>query len=93
MAQVLKRYAMWALLAGALYFLLSHHFIIVGSTVRLLDKSNLTLEYTFYSTKGKRISTILDVDPLRENGIGEILLDEGLITKDEYDRYLMKYRD
>ncbi len=93
MAQVLKRYAMWAILAGALYFLLSHHFIIVGNTVKLLKKSDLTLEYTFYSTKGKRVSTILDIEPLRQDGIGEILMDAGLISEEEYERYMMKYRE
>jgi len=35
------------------YFLLSHHIVFVGSNVRLLKKSQLTLEDTFYSTQGK----------------------------------------
>lgn len=91
MPQVLKRYLKWAILAGILYALLSYHFIIIGRTVKPLKKSELTLNYTFYSTKGKRISTIMDIDELREDGIGEILVDEGMMSESEYQQYLDKY--
>ena len=91
MRQVLKKYLMWAIAAGILYALLSYHFIIVGRTVKPLKKSELTLNYTFYSTKGKRISTIMAVDELREDGIGEILLDAGMMSESDYRMYVNKY--
>lgn len=91
MAQVLKKYLIWAILAGILYGLLSYHIIIVGNSFELLRKSELTLNYTIFSTNGKRNSTIMAIDALREDGIGEVLVDAGLMTQDEYDMYMAKY--
>lgn len=91
MGQVLKKYLIWAVLAGILYGLLSYHFILVGKSVKVLEKSELTLNYTFYSTNGKRNSTIMSIDDLREDGIGEILVDSGLMSQEEYDMYMNKY--
>lgn len=91
MRQVLKKYLTWAILAGILYGLLSYHFIIVGRTIKPLKKSELTLHYTFYSTKGKRVSTIMAIDELREDGIGELLLDAGMMSESEYRMYVNKY--
>jgi hypothetical protein len=91
MRQVLKKYLTWAILAGILYGLLSYHFIIVGRTIKPLKKSELTLNYTFYSIKGKRVSTIMAIDELREDGIGELLLDAGMMSESEYRMYVNKY--
>jgi hypothetical protein len=91
MAQVLKKYLIWGALAAILYGLLSYHIIIIGKSVRLLEKSELTLNYTFYSVMSKEISTIMAIDDLRNNGIGKILLEEGLMTREEYNKYMDKY--
>ncbi len=91
MGQVLKKYLIWAVLAGILYGLLSYHVILVGKSIKVLEKSELTLNYTFYSTNGKRNSTIMSIDDLREDGIGEILVDSGLMSQEEYDMYMDKY--
>jgi hypothetical protein len=91
MGQVLKKYLVWAVLAAILYGLLSYHFIIVGRSIKLLEKSELTLNYTIFSTRGKRIATIMSIDELREDGIGEILLDAGLMSESEYHMYMEKY--
>jgi len=51
--------------------------------IRLLKKSSFTLEYTIFSVKGKSNKAILAVDVLREDGIGELLIEEGLMTEEE----------
>ena len=65
------------------YFLLSYHIILIGGGVRLLKKSTFTLEYTIFSTKGKTNKTILAIDTLRKDGIGDLLIEEGLMSEDE----------
>jgi len=82
----------WGIIGGIFYFLLSHHIIFVGSKVKLLKKSNLTLEYTVFSTQGKANASIIGIDPLRQSGIGEILVEMGKMSEEELDRLLDKYR-
>jgi len=82
----LKRVLFWAVLGGILYFLLSYHIIYIDKGLRLLKKSELTLEYTFYSANLKTNRTILAVDVLREDGIGDLLIETGRISKGEMER-------
>lgn len=89
----LKKAFIWSLVGGVFYFLLSHHIVFVGSKVRLLKKSNYTLEYTIFSTQGKTNQSIIGIDPLREKGIGELLVEMGKMSQEELDRLLEKYRD
>ena len=88
-----KRYIWWVILAAVFYFILNYHFIIIGRGVKLLKKSKMTMEYTFYSTKGKRIETIIAVDELREDGIGDLLVDMGWITDEELEKLLERYEE
>ena len=84
MAMPLKKKFALIIIAGAiLYFLLSYHVILIGGGVRLLKKSTFTLEYTIFNAKGKSNKTILAIDTLREDGIGDLLIEEGLMTEDE----------
>jgi len=87
----LKKMAIWIIVIGIGYFILSHHFILVNSTVKLLKKSNLTLNYTFFNAKGKTNKTILAIKVLRDDGIGELLVDVGRMTDDEFDRLMEIY--
>jgi hypothetical protein len=82
----------WGIIGGIFYFLLSHHIIFVGPKVRLLKKSDLTLEYTIFSTQGKSNASIIGIDQLRQNGIGELLVKMGRMSEEELDRLLDKYR-
>jgi hypothetical protein len=56
----------------------------------MLKKSELTLKYTFFSTKGKSIDSILTVRELWDDGIGDLLLEEGKITEEELAKYESK---
>jgi hypothetical protein len=92
MNQGLKRLIIWAVIIACGYFVLSHHFIFIGSEMRLLKKSHLTLEYTFFSTQGKSIESIMNVDDLRKDGIGKLLVEAGKITEEQLDAILEKNR-
>jgi hypothetical protein len=63
------------------YFLLSHHVIYSGQTIKLLKKSHLTSEYTFVSVSKTSAESILRIDTLREAGIGDLLVAMGRISK------------
>ena len=87
MAMSLKKKVTLLIIGGAiLYFLLGYHIIITGrgiGNIRLLKKSTYTLEYTIFSTRGKSNKKILSIDALREDGIGELLKEEGLMSDEE----------
>lgn len=89
--QRLKKYFLFAVIGAVLYFLLSFHIIVVGNGVKLLPKSHMTLNYTFYNTKGKTNQVILSIDVLRHDGIGKILLQAGRISEGELERLTQKY--
>ena len=81
------------LLAAALYAMLSYHFIFFGGSVKLLKKSSLTMEYTFFNVKGKKAKSIMAIDSLRKDGIGDLLVEMGVISEEEKESLLEKYED
>jgi len=81
----------FAIIGIVLYFLLSYHFIIIENGVKLLKKSSLTLEYTIYSAKGKTNAMILSIDELREDGIGDLLVEMGKMSEQELELLMLKY--
>ena len=78
-----KKLLLFVILGGIFYFLLGYHVILTNRSTRLLKKSTFTLEYTFFSAKGKSNKTILAIDALREDGIGDVLKKEGLMSEEE----------
>ena len=86
-----KKLIVWAILGAVAYFTLSYHFILIGSSIKMLKKSTMTLKYTFFNAKGKTIPTILSVHELREDGIGDIFVDRGMISQEELQRFEAKY--
>ena len=93
MMRQLKKYLLWGLAAGAFYFLLSHHFIIVGRSVKMLNKAKLSLNYTVFSTNKMSNQSILSIPELREVGIGKVLVRTGRITEDELDAFMIQLRE
>ena len=88
-----KKLIIWVIVGAVIYSLLSYHFIFVENTVKLLKKSSLTLNYTLFSTKGKTNESILSIDELREDGIGELLVEAGRLTEEELEVLLRKIED
>jgi hypothetical protein len=87
----LKQYALIAAGAALLWFVLDNHFIISGHNVHLLKKSNLNLHDTFVSLDNKRPESIIQNDRLREAGIGDLLVELGIITMEEQSKWENKY--
>ena len=93
MGSVIKKYLIWAVLGGILYFFLSYHIILSKNSFDLLKKSELSLKYTIYSIEKKRMRTIMAIDELREDGIGELLVEKGLMTEEQYESFMDMYSD
>ncbi len=87
----IKQYVLIAILAAAGYFIMSNHFIFYGTEVHLLKKSSLHLHYTFYSIKHKKPEVIMEIDYLREAGIGDLLVDLRIINEEKKSRLESKY--
>lgn len=83
----IKKLVIVVILGGILYFLLSYHFILFGRQVKLLKKSERTLKYTIYNTTGRTPESILKVEPLYRDGIGELLVEMGIMTKEKLELY------
>jgi hypothetical protein len=94
----IKTYLFMAAVGGAVYFLLSHHVIFYGEeanviqNIYLLKKSKLNLHYTFYSLHQKKPDAVMKVAQLRENGIGDLLVQLGLLSEQEKTRLENLYR-
>ena len=87
----IKQYLLIAILAAAGYFIMSHHIIFYGSKVHLLKKDSLHLHYTFYSIKHKKPAVIMEIDYLREAGIGDLLVDLRIISEETKNRLESQY--
>ncbi len=79
----MKTYIIYAVVGGILWFIMAHHFIFYEKQFYTLKKAKLHLDYTFYSIQEKSPWAILEIDELREAGIGEILVEIGYIEEDE----------
>ena len=93
MGAFFKKIAIFAVLGAIFYFLLAYHYIIIDSSVRMLKKSELTLKYTVFNTKGKPVETVLKVKELWDDGIGELLLKEGKISEERLQMYKDKLEE
>ncbi len=84
----------WIGVGGALYFVSCNHFIYFGGkTVRLLKKEQPTFSRTFFSTSLKTPEQILSDDVLRDAGMGDLLVDMGLLTEQNKDYIMSKYEE
>ncbi|NLD35967.1 MAG: hypothetical protein GX654_03775 [Desulfatiglans sp.] len=72
------------------YLFLGYHYIVIDKSIKMLKKSELTLKYTFFSTKGKPIEKALEVPELWDDGIGELLVKMGKLTEEELEAYAAK---
>jgi hypothetical protein len=92
MKQRLKQYLLIALAGAAIWFVLDNHFIIQGRNFYLLKKTTPDLHDTFVSLNNKKPNTLLENERLREAGIGDLLVELGMLTEDQKDQLESKYR-
>lgn len=79
----IKQYILIGLLVAAGYFIMDNHIIIYGKDIRLLKKTSLHLHYTFFSVNGKSPAKIMEIDYLRDAGIGDLLVEMGVIDDEK----------
>ena len=79
----IKQYILIAVIAAAGYFIMNNHIIFYGKDVRLLKKTSMHLHYTFFSVKGKNPAKIMEIDYLRDAGIGDLLVELGVIDDEQ----------
>jgi len=84
----IKKVIFWGVIITIAYFILGYHYIIIGRSVIPLKKASLSLNYTIYNTKGKTNKTIMANKELREDGIGDLLVEQGKMTPDDRDKWL-----
>ena len=98
MVSRLKQYLLIGAVGAVLYFLMSTHIIFYGSeanfvkNIYFLKKPKLNLHYTFVSLNQLSPESIMKIKPLREDGIGELLVDIGVLSAAERSRLESKYR-
>jgi hypothetical protein len=94
----IKTYLILAVIGGAVYFLMNHHVIFYGQeasviqNVYFLKKTKPNLHYTFFSLHQKKPDAVMKIAQLRENGIGDLLVQLGLISEQEKARLETLYR-
>jgi hypothetical protein len=91
MIKKMRSYILLALLAAAGYFLLNYHIIFSGTTVKFLNKSKLTSEYTFINASNKSVESLMRIDTLREAGIGKVLVEMGRLSEEEREALEQKF--
>ena len=79
----IKQYLLWVVAGAVLYFFLNYHIIYSHSSFHLLGKNEKTLEYTFYSFDNKKPEQILKVDDLRYDGVGDLMVELGMISEED----------
>jgi hypothetical protein len=82
MRQRLKQYGLIAVAAALLWFVLDNHFVFSGKNVHLLKKEELNLHDTFVSLDNKKPETILRNDRLRDAGLGDLMVELGILSED-----------
>ncbi len=85
-AKKLKQVAIFLVVVGLVYGLLSHHIIFYGRHVKVLKKAELTLDKSFFNARPTEFRTpelILRDTVLREAGVADVLVEFGIITEDE----------
>ena len=91
MKKKIMSYLIAAVLLGCGYFLASRHIVIYEKEFSSLKKEYLTFEYTFYHITDKEPDDVMRIDILRDAGIGQILVEYGMITEMEREKLEAKY--
>jgi hypothetical protein len=87
----LKQYVLIGAVIGFFYFLLSNHFIFFSvQDFERLKKNELTFKHTFSSVKQVSPEVILRVTELREAGLGDLMVQRGMLDAEKLQQILLK---
>lgn len=87
----IKQYVLIGIVLAFFYYLLSHHFIFFSlKSFETLKKDELTFRYTFYNLASKSPESAIKIDQLRHAGVGELMVERGLISEEKLRQYLRK---
>ena len=87
----IRLFLLAVLLGAAGYFLLSYHIIYFGNSIKILNKSRPTSDYTFIWAANKSVESILRIDTLREAGIGDIFVKMGKLNEEDKNALEKKF--
>ena len=93
MFKTIKKYILIGLLAYGAYFVMDHHFLFEGSNFYMLKKSEPSLKYTFFNMTERKVESIMKIDALRQDGVGDLLVEMGKITEEEKIIFEKKYNE
>ena len=88
----IRKYLFSGMVLFVAYLLASHHIVVNKKEFKLLKKPQLTYEYTFYNVTDRDPEDIIKIDMLRQDGIGDVLVDFGLLSEEDKDK-LESYYD
>jgi len=91
--KTIKKYILIGLLAYGAYFVMDHHFLFEGSNFYMLKKSEPSLKYTFFNMTERKVESIMKIDALRQDGVGDLLVELGKITEEEKIIFEKKYSE
>jgi len=89
--KTIRNYILIVIIAYGVYFVLDHHFLFQGKNVYLLKKSEPSLKYTFFNMTDKKSESILRIDALRQDGVGNLLVELELITEEKKNNLEAKF--
>jgi len=86
-----KKSLLFIALGAILYLALTNHLILIDGWVKILPKSKMSLDYTFYSTHGQTPAAMIAIDDLRRDGIADLLVEAGQLTEERREFLLSRY--
>ncbi len=90
----LTHYLIIGAVLGFFYILLSNHFLFFGyrelDDIERLEKTELTFKHTFCSIQQQSPEAVLRIDALREAGVGDLMVQRGMVSPEKLQQILMK---
>ena len=90
------KFVILCIVGYAFYFILTHHIIMFGRDFEILEKVEPNLAHSFYNPGNRKeiqylgLDNIMANEDLRNAGLGELLVERGLVSEEELEAALNK---